>query len=61
MAVFYSVIIPFYNTEKYIDQCLRSVLEQSFQDYEIIAVNDGSTDASEQIVSRLAAQSPADL
>lgn len=59
LAVFYSVIIPFYNTEKYIDQCLRSVLEQSFQDYEIIVVNDGSTDASEQIVSRLAAQSPA--
>lgn len=41
-----SVIIPVYNVEKYLDECVHSVLKQDYQDYEIILVNDGSTDNS---------------
>lgn len=44
-----SVIIPMYNVEKYIGDCLNSVLEQTFQDFEVILVDDCSTDDSRQI------------
>ena len=44
-----SVIIPMYNVEKYIGDCLTSVLEQTFQDFEVILVDDCSTDNSRQI------------
>jgi len=46
-----SVIVPFYNEEKYIAKCLYSLLRQSYSPLEIIAVNDGSTDRSAEIVS----------
>jgi len=42
----FSIIIPIYNTSNYLDECLRSVVEQNFDDYEIILVDDGSTDDS---------------
>lgn len=42
----FTVIIPIYNMEKYLEQCLESVVHQTFQDYEVILVDDGSTDAS---------------
>ena len=44
-----SVIIPMYNAEKYIVECLDSVLVQTLQDYEVILVNDCSTDNCRQI------------
>lgn len=45
-----SVIIPVYNGEKYLRQCLDSLLDQDYQDFEIIAVNDASKDHSKDIV-----------
>lgn len=43
-----SVIVPVYNTEKYVEKCLDSIVNQTFQDIEIIVVNDGSTDHAEE-------------
>lgn len=45
-----SVVIPCFNQEKYIAECFESVLEQTFNDYEVIVVNDGSTDNSLKII-----------
>lgn len=44
-----SVIVPIYNTEKFLNACLDSLLAQTFQDYEAILVDDGSTDGSGRI------------
>lgn len=49
-----SVIIPVYNTEQYIRQTLLSACNQTLQDIEIICVNDGSTDKSEEIILEIA-------
>ncbi|MFX4284473.1 glycosyltransferase family 2 protein [Aliarcobacter butzleri] len=51
-----SVIIPVYNTEKYLDKCLSSVVNQTFKDIEIIIVDDGSTDNSYRICQKYANQ-----
>jgi glycosyltransferase involved in cell wall biosynthesis len=45
-----SVVIPVYNVEKYLKECLDSVCNQTFRDIEIICVNDGSTDSSPEIL-----------
>lgn len=45
-----SVNIPCFNSEKYITETLQSVLNQSFEDFEVILVNDGSTDRTEEII-----------
>ena len=50
----FSVLIPVYNVEKYLDQCLRSVISQNYTDFEVILVNDGSTDQSPAICRRFA-------
>lgn len=42
----FSIIIPVYNVEEYLDQCLRSVVSQTYRDFEIILVDDGSPDRS---------------
>ena len=50
MKPIFSIIIPLFNKEKEIQQTLESVLKQTFHDFEVIIINDGSTDKSEQIV-----------
>ncbi len=51
-----SVIIPVYNTETYLEKCVRSVLAQDYESFELILVDDGSTDSSSQIMDDLAEQ-----
>lgn len=46
----FSIIIPVYNTEKYLEKCLKSVFNQVYEAYEVIIVNDGSSDNSETII-----------
>ena len=47
---FFSIIIPVYNVEQYLRECLDAVLEQTYVGYEVICVNDGSTDGSLNIL-----------
>lgn len=53
-----SVIVPVYNVEKYLSKCLDSILFQDFEDYEVIIVNDGSTDNSEQVAKEYVEKHP---
>lgn len=46
----FSVIVPLYNCEKYIAECIDSILSQQYENFELIVVNDGSTDSSREIV-----------
>ena len=46
-----SVIIPIYNVEKYLQRCLESLINQTFSNIEIIALNNGSTDKSLEILN----------
>lgn len=48
-----TVIVPMYNTEEYIERCIRSIMEQTYKNLEIIIVNDGSTDKSLDICKKL--------
>lgn len=50
----FSIIVPVYNTEKYLKQCIESILEQSFKDFELILVDDGSMDNSPEICDSFA-------
>lgn len=49
-----SVIVPVYNAERHLRQCMESIVTQSFNDYEIICINDGSTDGSLDILNEYA-------
>ncbi len=49
-----SIIVPVYNSEKYIEKCLKSILSQTFFNIEIIVINDGSTDNTYQVCSKVA-------
>ncbi len=55
MEPFFSIIIPVYNVEKYLEQCVESVLNQDMGDFELILVDDGSADGSGHICDRFAA------
>jgi len=50
----FSVIVPIYNVEQYLPFCIESVLNQSFKDFELILVNDGSTDNSLSVCKKYA-------
>lgn len=50
----FSIIVPMYNAEKYLDSCVRSVIAQSFQDFELILVDDGSRDSSKGRIDQYA-------
>lgn len=47
-----SVIVPIYNTEKYLEKCIKSIVNQSYKDIEIILVDDGSTDGSKSVCNK---------
>ncbi|MBQ6521845.1 MAG: glycosyltransferase, partial [Atopobiaceae bacterium] len=53
-----SIVMPVYNVERYVEQSIRSLMEQTLEDIEIIIVNDGSKDGSRDIVGRLAEEDP---
>lgn len=46
----FSIVIPFYNAQEYIGECIDTLLSQTFRDFELICVNDGSTDNSEKVI-----------
>ena len=50
-----SVILPVYNTEEYLEDCIKSILMQTLKELELIIVNDGSTDGSSAIINKYAA------
>ena len=45
-----SIIVPIYNAEKYLNKCIKSLINQTKKELEFILVNDGSTDSSEEII-----------
>lgn len=54
----YSILVPVYNVEKYLHQCLDSLVSQTFRDFEVILADDGSTDRSGQICDEYAKRYP---
>lgn len=56
MEPYFSIILPVYNVEPYLERCVQSVLTQDFSDYEMILVDDGSTDRSGQLCDEIAAR-----
>lgn len=54
MAALVSIIVPVYNNEAYVEKCIRSIMEQSYQNLEILVINDGSKDHSFDILTKLA-------
>ena len=51
-----SVIMPVYNAEKYLHECMDSILGQTLGDFELFCINDGSIDRSDEILSEYAAK-----
>ena len=49
---FFSIIVPVYNTEKYLERCINSIVDQTFKDWELILIDDGSTDKSGKICDK---------
>ena len=50
----FSIIVPVFNTERFIEECIQSVLDQTYRDYELILVDDGSSDKSGLICDQFA-------
>lgn len=48
-----SVILPVYNVDKYLEKCIDSILNQTFDDFELICIDDGSTDTSLSILKNM--------
>ena len=55
MTPFISVIVPVYNTEKLVGRCLRSIVGQTFEDFEVLVIDDGSTDGTGEVIGQFAA------
>ena len=53
-----SVIVPIYNAEKYLDKSLSSLTQQTFQDFEVLLINDGSKDNSAAICKKIQLDRP---
>lgn len=51
-----SIIVTIYNVEKYLDQCIQSILKQTYQDFELLLIDDGSTDNSQRIANKYVSQ-----
>ncbi len=54
MEIYISIIVPVYNVEKYLERCIESILEQTFKNFELVLINDGSTDNSGKICDEYA-------
>lgn len=52
----YTFVIPVYNTEKYLEECIQSILKQTYSDFKVLLIDDGSTDGSWEICKKLAEQ-----
>ena len=50
-----SIIVPAYNVEKYLDKCMKSILSQTFEDFEVLLIDDGSKDTTPKICDKYAA------
>ena len=53
-----TVVVPIYNVEKYLRKCLESIANQSFDDYDVYMVNDGSPDNSQSIIDEFSNKYP---
>ena len=51
--LFFNIVVPFFNAEKYINKCLNSILKQSYQDYQVLIVDDCSSDNSYEIAATI--------
>ena len=56
-----SVIVPVYNVEKYLRKCLNSLVNQTLQEIEILVINDGSKDGSQQIIDEFKGKFPSKI